>query len=377
MRMNKRTSCCGAEPQKPVPAGTHGEPCCPSKGAPHDNGGKAVPRTPFRASGEWAFSDHIGHLRCRLSGFRMGYVVEPGLHAINEPDRSSDVFVSANYKLSFDILRRALKGLNAWVLVLDTKGINVWCAAGKGTFGTDELIKRVREAGLEDVVAHRRIIVPQLGAPGVSAHEVQKATGFRVYYGPVDTNEIRAYIDAGYNASPEMRSVRFSFVDRLVLTPMEIIPALKIYPLYALLALLIFGLGPTGIVFSEALAAARPFLILGLASILAGALVTPLLLPLIPFRSFAVKGWIAGMVLTLLTARAGAPYKSYALSAFTYLFFPFAASYIALQFTGSTVFTGISGVKKELRFAVPVYAAAAFASLTFLIVFKLSQWGVV
>ena len=46
-------------------------------------------------------------------------------------------------KLSFDILRRELKGLNAWVLVLDTKSINVWCAAGKGTFSTNELISRM------------------------------------------------------------------------------------------------------------------------------------------------------------------------------------------------------------------------------------------
>ena len=58
----------------------------------------------------------------------MNYSVPPGLRD-REPTGDSDVFVTANYKLTFDILRRELKGLHAWVLVLDTKSINVWCAA--------------------------------------------------------------------------------------------------------------------------------------------------------------------------------------------------------------------------------------------------------
>jgi len=92
------------------------------------------------------------------------------------------VFISANYKLSFDYLRRSLNGINAWVLVPDTKGINVWCAAGKGTFGTHELVKRITGAQLGRVVRHRCLIVPQ-GSPGIAAHAVLREKGFRVSYG--------------------------------------------------------------------------------------------------------------------------------------------------------------------------------------------------
>ena len=56
----------------------------------------------------------------------------------------SPVLVSANYKLSFDCLRSELTGFNAWMLVLDTRGVNVWCSAGKGTFGTNEIVGRVQ-----------------------------------------------------------------------------------------------------------------------------------------------------------------------------------------------------------------------------------------
>ena len=82
--------------------------------------------------------------------------------------------MTANYKLSFDAIRKNLSGQNGWILVLDTKGINVWCAAGKGTFGTNELVKRIRLVSLEKIVNHKRLILPQLGAAGVAAHKVKE-----------------------------------------------------------------------------------------------------------------------------------------------------------------------------------------------------------
>ena len=80
--------------------------------------------------------------------------------------------MTGNYKMTFDSSARALAGRDAWILVLDTRGINVWCAAGKGTFGTDELVQRIEVTRPPRIVSHRTLILPQLGAPGVAAHEV-------------------------------------------------------------------------------------------------------------------------------------------------------------------------------------------------------------
>ncbi len=325
-------------------------------------------------------SDYWEHIKCRVSDFRNNYAVNPGLYAVGAPDGNSDVFVSANYKLSFDVLRKALKGLNAWVLVLDTKGINVWCAAGKGTFGTAELTQRISVTKLARVVEHRRVIVPQLGAPGISAHIVKKSSGFKVSYGPVRAEDIGAYVASGYKATKEMRTVKFPLNDRLVLTPMEINPAMKkYYPWYALIILAVFGLRPDGILFRDAVAGGLPFLLLGLTAVFAGALVTPLLLPFIPFKSFAIKGWITGILFTVLFERLIAmPWHSIStLRFFTYLFFPLASSYIALQFTGSTTFTGMSGVKKELRISLPLYIAGVAASIVLLTIHKLTEWRLI
>ncbi len=325
--------------------------------------------------------DFWGSFKCRISSFRDSYSVPPGLYAAGEPDIGSDIFVSANYKFSFDMLRRELGGLNAWILALDTKGINVWCAAGKGTFGTAELTRRIKAVRLDMVAGQGRLILPQLGAPGVNANEVRRATGFlkKLSYGPVRAKDIPSYVAAGYKADRQMRQVQFGLADRLVLAPMEIIPALKRYPLFAFIILALFGLGSKGIIFRDAISGGLPFLLLGLLSVLSGALLTPVLLPLIPFRSFAVKGWLMGMAVFLLSIKMVALFGPMGLIPVwaAGIFFPMASSYIALQFTGSTTFTCISGVKKELKIALPVYMASAVVSAALLAAYKLMEWRVI
>lgn len=325
----------------------------------------------WRVASGWSRADRWGSIYSRVSAFRMTYSVKPGLYCVGAPTQDSDVFVSANYKLSFDILRRALGGFDAWILVLDTKGINVWCAAGKGTFGTRELVKRAREARLDAVVAHRRIILPQLGAVGVAAATVQRETGFRVLFGPVYAKDIPAYVRAGYKKTRQLSTVGFSLPERFVLTPLEIVPVMKKFPWFALVVLFIFGFQPSSWQYIP------PFFVLGLLSVFAGAFLTPVLLPFIPFRSFAVKGWAVGAAVVFLATQLEPVFKPQDpfLLAASYVFFPALSSYIALQFTGSTTFTGMSGVKKELRIGLPAYACAAGLSLVFVVVFKAQEWG--
>ena len=125
--------------------------------------------TPTRVDSRWQREDKLGALRVRASLGRNSYRVKPGLYKIGDPGKDSEVIVTANYKLSFDVVRRNLEGIDAWILVLETYGINVWCAAGKGTFGTDEMVRQIKDSQLQLYVSHKRVIVPQLGAPGAMA----------------------------------------------------------------------------------------------------------------------------------------------------------------------------------------------------------------
>ena len=306
-----------------------------------------------------SFRDRLGSCKARWGIGRMDYLIHPGLYGIGRPDEQSPVLVTANYKMTFDRLRGALPGISAWILVLDTKGINVWCAAGKGTFGTAELVRRLRAVNLQQVVSHRSIILPQLGAPGIKAHEVTRQTGFKVVFGPVRADDLPAFLAAGQVAAPAMRLVRFTFRDRLVLTPIELVSSIKpaLVTLGILFLLQATGFGHYGLADLLALAGA----------ILAGCVLTPLLLPVIPGRLFAVKGAIVGLIwavgLNLLSgwpSFTAAPIAALSLTAAPitaawlkslayFLIIPAISAFEAMNFTGCTTYTSLSGVNREMR----------------------------
>ncbi len=311
--------------------------------------GVRVPVVPAKLD----FADMLGSWKARWEINRMNYEVNPGLYAVGQPNQTSPVFISANYKMSFDRLRSALKGINGWLLALDTKGINVWCAAGKGTFGTDELIRRIGESRLVDIVSHRTVIVPQLGATGVRAIEVKERSGFEVVFGPVRARDLHAFLDSGMKASPQMRSVRFDFPDRVVLIPIELVYWGKyILPLCAIF----YFLGGMNY--------ALPLLI----SLFTGAVLTPALLPWLPFRSFSAKGAFAGLAAALISIIALNNFSGLMLSSIGQLAWISVivslSSFIAMYFTGASTYTSLSGVRKELRFAIPSQATLALAGIT-------------
>jgi CO dehydrogenase/acetyl-CoA synthase gamma subunit (corrinoid Fe-S protein) len=175
----------------------------------------------FKTTDQLNFKDVLANFLVRWGVGRMNYKVVPGLYKKGNPDSESPVLVTANYKLTFDSVRKELSGMSAWILVLDTKGVNVWCAAGKGTFGTEELIRKIDSVNIKEVVSHRTIILPQLGAPGIASHEVTKNTGFRTVYCPVYAKDIQGFLKKNMKATTEMRLVNFGIKERLKVIPME------------------------------------------------------------------------------------------------------------------------------------------------------------
>lgn len=311
-----------------------------------------------QVAAELTQKDHWGTFKARWGAGRMDYCVDPGLYALNNPDGNSPVLVSANYKMSFDYLRRELPSRNAWILVLDTKGINVWCAAGKGTFGTKELITKIIGSKLKDIVSHRKLIVPQLGAPGVAAHVVKKFTGFTVHYGPVRAKDLPAYLDSGGKATPAMRIMNFPLKDRAVLIPIEVVAVIKPFLILALIFFFLSGIGSPAGFWAKTLDYGLFAVLAFLSAIFAGAVLNPLLLPYLPGRAFSTKGLSIGFVVALimlylrnmdLQAWAGR------IEALAWLMIiPAIASYLAMNFTGASTYTSLSGVKREMRWALPV-----------------------
>jgi len=303
-------------------------------------------------------TDIVGRWQMRWGLGRTRYTIAPGLYAIGTPSGDSPVLVTANYKMTFDNVRCDLHGHDAWLLILDTKGVNVWCAAGKGTFGTDEIVRQVQKANLQQVVNHRTLIVPQLGAPGVAAHKVKKSCGFKVVYGPVRSSDLPQFLKNELIATPEMRRVKFTLVDRLVLTPVELVSMWR-YILWSILALFILGgIGPQIFSFSAAWTRGITAVASGLLGLFTGAVITPILLPWLPGRAFALRGATAGLATGFIGVLLFSTSLGWLNSLALLLAVSAVSSWCAMHFTGSSTFTSPSGVEKEMRQAIPAQAAS-------------------
>lgn len=260
------------------------------------------------------------------------------------------MIVTANYKMSYDIVRNCLAGRNLWLLVLETFGINVWCAAGKGSFGTTELVQRIQQVELDKLVQHRKLLLPILGAPGVAAHEVSRQTGFRVCYSTIRASDLPEYLDNGMQTTDVMRKMTFSLRERAVLIPVELVLALKsLLPLLILLFLV--GWWNAGLVAGWFAAIAL------LGSILAGTVVAPLLLPWLPGASFTFKGVVVGLLWCCICAGTIGLGSGLASVVGSLLGLTAVSAFFAFNFTGSTPFTSLSGVRKEFRLALPTLVA--------------------
>lgn len=298
-------------------------------------------------------------MKVRWSIGRNSFRVEPGIYRVGKPDNSSDVFVTSNYKLSFDTLRKNLKSIDAWILVLDTKGINVWCAAGKGTFGTKELVKRIKTHDLEKIVNHRKVIVPQLGAVGIAAHEVKNSTGFRVVYGPVRAEDIKDFVSSGYRATPEMRRVNFPFMERVKLIPVELAYGKYYLLLIPAIFFILSGFNQNGYSVDVALKTGGLSIANLLSAYIAGCVLNPILLPWIPFRRFALKGLLLGWIVAIALLYFKFLGDSVIEIISWILILGGLSSFLAMNFTGSSTFTSLSGVQKEMKLALPFQIIAS------------------
>jgi ubiquinone/menaquinone biosynthesis C-methylase UbiE len=162
--------------------------------------------------------------------------VHTGLYRIGEPDRSSPVLVTGNYDLTVRRLLRPLDGrVSAWLLVADSAGINVWCAAGGGHFTAEKVIAAVKVSGLDALTDHRRLILPQLCASGVKGETIRRETGWHVRWGPCYAEDIPAYLERGQRKTDEMRLVRFPLLARLEM-------AIAIWQLWAVLLAVVLAI---------------------------------------------------------------------------------------------------------------------------------------
>ena len=310
-----------------------------------------------------SFRDRYETVLARVGTIRNTYAIAPGIYAVGTPTSVSPVLVSANYKLSFDTLRFQLAGLSAWILVLDTRGINVWCAAGKQTFSTQEIVMSLERYQVQKLVDHQQLIVPQLAATAVSAHQVKKQSGFTVIFGPVRASALQEFIKNGNQADEAMRTVTFSMAERMVLVPVEFYLLSKQLLITLFVGIALSGIGPD--VFSVAAMFDRGliFMTMTLAAVFSGALLVPVFLPWLPGRQFWIKGLFPALLVGLCCLWGLDTVLSSVEKVAMLLWVVAISSYLAMNFTGSTPYTSPSGVEYEMKRGLLVQSICATGAL--------------
>jgi len=139
---------------------------------------------------------------------------ETGVRAVGFPDASSPVLLTGNYALTVRRVLRALEGVDAWLVVAPSAGINVWCAASGGHLGTHQVVTALKTSGVAERVHHRNVILPQLAATGVIARDVKRRCGWRARFGPVRAEDIPRYLAQDAKKSDDMRHVGFDARER-------------------------------------------------------------------------------------------------------------------------------------------------------------------
>lgn len=142
------------------------------------------------------------------------YPIKPQLIRIGNPSRRSPVLVTTNYDLTVRRVRRALRGLDCYLLVAPAGGIDVWCASASGRFNIESIISILKTSRIGELVDHRRLILPELSAAGINMFEVRRRSGWAAVFGPVRAEDVREYL-ATHRRSEAMMRVSFTVRERL------------------------------------------------------------------------------------------------------------------------------------------------------------------
>ncbi len=172
-------------------------------------------------------ADLPGYIRDTVLRF-LPHRAPVGLVRIGKPDRHSPVLVTGNFTLTVRRLRETLRGRDAWLLVANSKGINVWCAAGGGHLTHHDIIAAIRISGIADLVDNREVILPQLCATGVERGRITEATGFATRWGPARLEDLPAFLGRGARVHKHERFMRFPAWERMEMAAMWGVPMLAV-----------------------------------------------------------------------------------------------------------------------------------------------------
>ncbi|MFA5859090.1 MAG: acetyl-CoA decarbonylase/synthase complex subunit gamma [Elusimicrobiota bacterium] len=121
--------------------------------------------------------------------------VEPKLYTVGgTPDAASPVMVTTNFSLTYFTVEPEIVNSKtaAWLLVVDTEGMSVLTAWSAEKFTAERVVNAMKAAGIEQKVAHRKLILP--GYVAVMSGKLADLSGWEVLVGPREASGIPKFI---------------------------------------------------------------------------------------------------------------------------------------------------------------------------------------
>ncbi|MFX1387178.1 MAG: methyltransferase domain-containing protein [Promethearchaeota archaeon] len=294
--------------------------------------------------------------RCIFTGQVDHVPIEPGLYQSGNPDKNSPIIVTANYIYTYIKVMRALKGIDAWVLCVDSKGINVWCAARGNNFGNKQVIEAVEASGITKITEKKTLILPQLSAGGIAAPLIKSEAPdfpFNILYGPVWVKYLPQFLkERPAKKSEKMKLARFTGSHRLragITHTTFLFRKIFLWPTIALFLILL------GFVLTDILWIGNLWLVgeIWLWIIITNAIIA-LLFPITKFtRKFKTKGLVFGIIIVLLFSGISWLLNYSLPSIFLNLCFYFwVAFFSTMSFSGYTMATS----PREIQDEYPVFS---------------------
>jgi len=136
---------------------------------------------------------------------------------IGKPGKNSPVFITCNFYVTVEIVKRVLEknSIDCYLLIANSRGINVWCSATGGHFTNHDVVSALKTSGIEKLINHRNAIFPQLAAAGIEAKAIKEKTGWDITWGPVYAEDIPDFIKNNFKKTSEMRNVKFPLMQRI------------------------------------------------------------------------------------------------------------------------------------------------------------------
>ncbi len=291
--------------------------------------------------------------RCIFTGQVDHVPIEPGIYKSGNPDENSPIIVTANYIYTYIKVMRALKGIDAWVLCVDSKGINVWCAARGGNFGNKQLIEAVETTDITKITKKKTLILPQLSAGGVAAPIISSEAPnfpFKILYGPVWAKYLPKFLKERPSRKPnKMKLARFTGSHRLragITHTTFLYRKIFLWPSIALFLLLL------GLTFIDTIWIGKLWTVgeIWLWIAITNALIA-ILFPITNFtRNFITKGLIFGVINVLvLSSISWFLHSSLPFIFWSLCFYYWLAFFSTMSFSGYTMATSPREIQDEYQ----------------------------